>query len=383
MIIRARNLLDQTAQYSFLSASGTANAAVLTVKNINSFNASQAIQLGKSGEELTEIQLLGTGTPSGVSLTLAGSTNYAHPIDTPVYAVKYDKIVFEVSTAGTAGTATAIASGTVPITPDSLYTDFDHTTGTSTYAYKTKYYNSVTTEVSLESDWITSAGYDFYSLAAIRERVKNKLLNAGFVGDDSVFHDWINEYMEILTNKVIDVNQDYNLGSTNVAFTASGELGTITATDFKQVRRAWYTENGNDIYTMTKMESVTPRPSQEFSETQPFFYMYDYNTMARWPHDLAGTAKVLYYRLTPVLVNETDLLPIPMRGYTKGFVDYVLAQAYRKDSKADMATSLEASAMAHADRFMRDMTPRNKTSGGMIDIVESVGEDGVDFYYRV
>ncbi len=382
MIIKARNLLDQSAQVTYLTQLEASGTTTLHVKNADGYAAAQwAIQLGKTGEEQSEIRVLGTAIPSGTSLSVGTATSFSHPTDTPVYAVKFDKVIWLRSVTGTAGAGTVFATSN--ITPDSDYSQYDDTTGAATYAYKAAWYNSVTDGTSTYSDWLTSSGYDFYSLAAIRQRVKNKLLNAGFIGDDSVLNDWINEYMEILTNKVIDVNQDYNLGSTNVAFAASGELGTITDTDFKQVRRAWYTENGNDVYTMTKMESTTPRPSQEFSETQPFFYMYDNNVMARWPHDLAGTAKVLYYRLTPVLVNETDLLPIPMRGYTKGFVDYALAQAYRKDSKLDVANTMEASAMAHAERFMKEMTPRTKSGPQMIDIVETVSEDGVDWYYRV
>jgi hypothetical protein len=381
MEIKVKNLLDQNAQVTYLTQLEAGGTTTLHVKNANGYGAYDwAVQLGKTGEEQSEIVLL-SSVPTGTTLTVATATNFSHPTDTPAYAVKFDKIIWLRSITGTSGAAAAFATTT--ITPDSDFTRYDDTSGASTYAYKSAYYNSVTDSTSTYSDWLTSSGYDFYSLASIKQRVKDKLLNAGFIGDDSVLRDWVNEYMEILTNKVIDVNQDYNLGSTNVAFGASKELGTITDADFKQVRRAWYTEASGVTYTMTKMESTTPRPDQVFTETQPYFYMYDNNVMARWPHDLAGTANVLYYRLSPVLVNETDTLPTPMRGYTKGFVDYALAQAYRKDSKLDIAQVMENSSMAQAERFMKEMTPRSKSGPQMIDIVESCGEDGVDWYYRV
>jgi len=382
MIIKVKNLLDQNAQVTYLTQLETSGTTTLHVKNANGYASPQwAVQLGKTGEEQTEIKVLTNTAISGTSLALATATGFSHPTDTPVYAVKFDKIIWLRSTTGTSGSATAFATTT--ITPDSDFTQYDDTSGVSSYAYKAAYYNSVTVSTSSYSDWLTISGYDFYSLASIKQRVKDKLLNAGFIGDDSVIKDWINEYMEILTNKVIDVNQDYNLGSTNISFSGTAELGTITAADFKQVRRVWYTEDGNSIYTMTKMESTTPRPNQVFTETQPFFYMYDNNVIARWPHELSGTAMMLYYRLTPVLVNESDTLPIPMRGYTKGFVDYVLAQAYRKDSKLDIAQAMESSAMSHAEQFKKEMTPRSKTGPQMIDIVETVSEDGVDWFYRV
>jgi hypothetical protein len=380
MQIKVRNLLDQSAQVTYLTQLENSGTTTLHVKNANGYATNQwAVQLGKTGEEQSEIGLI-SGAPSGTSLGLATATNFSHPTDTPVYAVKYDKVIWFRSITGTAGAAAALATSN--ITPDSDFTQYDDTSGASTYAYKAAWYNSVSDGTSTYSDWLTPSGYDFYSLSSIKQRVKDKLLNAGFIGDDSVLKDWINEYMEILTNKVIDVNQDYNLGSTNVAFSSTNELGTITESDFKQVRRAWYTEGAGAVYTMTKMESITPRPNQVFNEVTPYFYMYDNNVMARWPHDTAGTANVLYYRLTPVLVNETDALPTPMRGYTKGFVDYALAQAYRKDSKESLAATMEASAMAHADRFMKEMTPRTKTGSGYIDIVETVSEDNVDLFFR-
>jgi len=381
MVIQCRNLLDQSAQTTYLTQLEAGGTTTLHVKNANGYADDQwAVQLGKTGEEQSEIRVL-NGVPSGTSFAIGTATSFSHPTDTPVYAVKYDKIIWFRSITGTVGAAAVLATSN--ITPDSDFSQYDDTSGASTYSYKAAWFNSVSGGTSSLSDWLLSAGYDFYSLASIKQRVKDKLLNAGFIGDDSVLKDWINEYMEILTNKVIDVNQDYNLGSTNVTFAAASELGTITDADFKQVRRAWYTEGGASVYTMTKMESTTPRPDQVFTETQPFFYMHDNNVMARWPHDLAGTARILYYRLTPVLVNETDTLPTPMRGYTKGFVDYALAQAYRKDSKPDMANTMESSALGQADRFMKEMTPRTKTGPQMIDIVETVSEDGVDWYYRV
>jgi hypothetical protein len=382
MLIKVKNLLDQNAQTTYLTQLESSGTTTFHVKNANGYATNQwAIQAGKTGEEQSEIRVLSNALPSGTTLAMGTATSFSHPTDTPIYAIKYDKIIWLRSITGTAGAAAAFATSN--ITPDSDYTQYDDTTGASGYAYKAAYYNSVTDGTSTYSDWLTSSGYDFYSLASIKQRVKDKLLNAGFIGDDSVLKDWINEYMEILTNKVIDVNQDYNLGSTNVSFSGSNELGTITATDFKQVRRVWYTEASGVTYVMTKMESTTPRPNQVFTETQPYFYMYDNDVMARWPHTVAGTANVLYYRLTPVLVNESDSLPTPMRGYTKGFVDYALAQAYRKDSKLDIAQVMENSSMAQAERFMKEMTPRSKSGPQMIDIVESVGEDGVDWYYRV
>lgn len=379
MIIRVKNLLDSLSQNTNLTQLDASGVGTIHVQNTNGPSAQWALQLGKTGEEHSEIVLLGTAAPSGVTFVLSGTTKFDHPTDTPVYAVKYDQIVWKRSTSGTAGTATAFATSN--ITPDNDFTIYDDTSGAAAYAYKVSYYNSSIGTASSDSDWITPSGYDFYSLAKIRSRVKNKLFSTGFIGDDSIIDEWVNEYLEMMTNAAIDVNEDYNLGSTTVAFSGTAELGTISASDFKSVRRVWMTTNGVDYYKASKMTVIDVVPNQVFNETIPYYFMYDNNTISRWPHDNTGTANIVYYRLTPVLSNETDTLPVPMRGYTKGFIDYCLAQAKQKDGKPTEAQVYESSAMAQLERFKRELTPRNKSDQTTIQIVENVGQS-IDDYWR-
>jgi len=380
MLLRVINSLDQLAPFTFLTQAEAVGVGTVHVQSANSFSAQWAIQLGKTSEEKSEIVLLNSSTPAGTSLVSAGTLVNAHPTDTPVYAIKYDKIIFYRSTSGTGGAATALA--TTAITPDSEFTYYDDTTGATTYAYKTAFLNSAIPGTSSQSGWITPAGYDFYSLASMRQRVKDKLFSAGFIGDDSIITDWTNEYLEMMTNAVIDVNQDYALGSTSVAFSGTAELGTITAADFKQVRRMWMYD-GTNYFPATKMESTTPRNDQSFSASEPFFFMYGDNVFSRWPHDSAGTATILYYKLNAVLANDTDLLPTPMRGYSKGFVDYCLAMAYYKDGKPELGASKEGQAMGAVKQFQKEATPRSKTGPNFVEIVESVGEETSDFFLRI
>jgi len=191
---------------------------------------------------------------------ITGTTTYDHAADTPVYAIKFDQIIFKRSTSGTAGTATAMTDGTVTITPDSEYTIFDDTTGASTYAYRTQYRNSVSGETSSDSDWQTTEGFSFYSLAKIRDRVKRKLFGNNIIQDDQTINDWINEWIESMNNVAIDVNKDYSYGTVDVAFGTSG-LGTISTSNFKEVRRMWVTYNGTDysqsINPMSKVLSFS------------------------------------------------------------------------------------------------------------------------------
>jgi hypothetical protein len=358
----------------------TAGDSTIPVQNVNGPSAQWAIQMGKTGVDKAEIALLTNAAPSGTTYLISGTLKYEHPQDEPVYAIKYNQIVWSRSITGTAGAAVAFATSNIE--PDEEFTMYDDTSGASTYAYKAQYYNSAIGTASTASDWITAAGYDFYSLAAIRQRIKNKLFSTGFIGDDSVIDDWINEYYEMMTNTIIDVNEDYNLGSTNVSFSGTAELGTITDADFKQIRRVWFTSDGVNYYTAEKMTSIDVRANQIFNETMPYYYMLGNNVISRWPHELPGTASILYYKLNSILVNETDLLPTPMRGYTKGFVDYCLAQAKQKDGKKDEAQRLENQAFARLDKFKTESTPRNKSGPTNISLVETVSDDATDIWFR-
>jgi hypothetical protein len=367
MIVRVKNNLDQIAPSTLLSFPETAGASSWKVQNINPFTASWAVQAGNTGEEQTEIKVLSASAPSGTAISLTTNATYDHPADTQLFAIKFDQVIFKRSTSGTAGTALSVA--TVNITPNLTFTQYDDTSG------------AVTTEVSADSDWLTPAGYSFYSLAKLRQRVKNKLFDSGFIKDDSTIDDWINEWMEILNGAAIKVNKDYLLGTTTVGFGANVELGTITATDFKEARRVDFTNDGVSYFMGTKMDSTGFLKSQVFNSTHPYFFYQGDTVIGRRPYDTASTALISYYKVVPVLVNDTDELPTSMHLYTKSFVDWAVAQALWVDGKEERAQVREKVAYAERDRFISEITPRADTNVVMLDISEPTsGADDEGWY---
>lgn len=380
MLIQARNTLDVRALNSYVSSNIAAGVGTVPVKNINSFAANQAVQLGKTGEELSEIKLISSGAPSGTAIVLTANTTYAHPTDTPVYAIKYDKMIFKRSTSGTAGTATAITSGTVSIAPDSEYTQFDDTSALSTYAYKACYLNSVTGEISSDSDWITPSGLTFYSLSKLRSRVKEALFSAGYIKFESSIDDWINEWVEQMTNSAIKVNQGYAMGTTSVAFGTAG-LGTITVSDFKQPRKVEITYNGM-LY-----ENSTEIPLNRFSESDSFTSVYPQHswngdtTFQVRPQSTGGTARISYYALGQKLINDIDELTLTLRGYTTGCIEYALYRAYDNDEKHDTADRHYGKFVEQKSNFISEITPRDQTGPKIIDMVEELSGRTDDLEY--
>ena len=96
------------------------------------------------------------------------------------------------------------------------------------------------------------------------------------------------------------------------------------------------------------------------------------------PADSAGTAELVFYRFGTPLANDTDELAVPMRTYTRSFVDYGVAQALYKDEKDTSADRKMAVLNAQKNEFVLNLGARDKSSNTMIDLTEPItGEDSV------
>lgn len=333
-----------------------------------------AVQIGETGQEQTEVVI---GTNSNGTTITSPATRYEHPADTPVYFIKYNQVVFERSTTGTSGTATPMSSGTITYQANDFFTVFDDTTGSSTYGYRTYFRNSVLDVNTTESDWITFAGHDFYSLGRMRNRMRRKLWNSQYL-EDADIDDWINECKDMMANKVTAANEDYAMGTVNVGFGTDG-LGTITAADFTFPRRIWITYNGSDRYVSTKFNINDITPNQIYSSSHPYHAWLDNNVFIVRPEESGGTAEVTFQRFGTTMVNDTDILPIPMRSYTNIFVDYCKSQALSKDGKEDKAQVIMARVGTAIEDFALNIAPRDRTGPTRVSIVEPVSGD--NFWY--
>jgi len=378
MLLKTKNTLDLNAPVTYLTSSVSAGGTAFPLQNINQFTGSWAIQLGKTGEEKAEI-LIASSNISGTQITTTGTSRFDHQTDTPIYAIKYDQLVFERSTLGTSGAATPVTNGTINITPDSKFTFFDDTSGSTAYAYKTYFRASLLSVNSTESDWITSAGFTFYSKAKMRQRIRGKLYDSSYIPQDSDLDDWINEWMEVMTNAAIDVNKDYSLGTVDIDFGGTAQLGTITSTDYKDIRRVWFTYDGGNTWVKATKKDITGfEPTELFNQSHPYYFFQGDNIIGRLPNDVAGSARLVYYKTTPLLVEDTDELPVVMHNYTKSFVDYGEAQARKRDGKIDEGTNLENNAKLGLQKFTSQITPRSFSGAVYIEQIEpSDGQDAL------
>lgn len=381
MIISTRNFLTNEpwvpiTRTTHLEVAGTGN---IRWENPNGFAASWAVQIGDTGEEQSEITILSASTPNGTAGTMTANTLYEHPADTPVFGIKYNQVVFLRSTTGTAGAATVMTNGTVTIAPDGINTIFDDTSGSTSYAYKTRFRNSVLDVVSSDSDWIIPGGYSFYSLGKIRERAKERLFSSKFIKSDLTLNDWANEWYYSMINAAVSVNQSYAIGTADVGFGTNG-LGTISTSNFKQVKRVDISYDGGSTWFLSTNNDYSWYPrGQTFLSSHPYHQWRGDNVFEILPAESGGTARLEFYTFGTTLVNDSDELPVPLRPYTKSFVDYIQATAYLKDGKTGEYQNKMAEAIAERNNFLTEISPRDKTGNTSIKIVEPLTGD--DFWY--
>lgn len=377
-LIRIKNTLDNEAPNSYLGVPHSAGGTALSIRNPAGFQSSWAVQIGKTGEELAEILILGTATPSGTVLNTLGTLKYSHPTDTPVFSIKFDKIIISRSTSGTSIGASPI--GTVNIQPDNIYTQYEDTSGQTSYYYRASFTNSTvgTSSTSEESAWIGGSGFSFSSRAKLRERTKSKLYDAGYIKNDETINDWLNEWLETMNNTAVATREDFSLGSTNVSHGTDG-FATINVSDFIDVRRVWFTNDNSSFYEGDRIESNEYGPSQTFSAMSPKFYYHSDNVLAKLPNGSEGTASILYYKIQPTLNNDDEELPVVMKPYTNSFVNYALGQAYMLDQKDKLGVNFLTLANNDLEKFKNNITPRGKTGPKFIQFTDSVSSEDYDY----
>lgn len=376
MIISLQNDLTkvQGIQQTYVASATSAGGTASPVRNIDGFNANWAVQIGQTGEETAEVLVL-SGTPSGTQFNFGTSPShtggtflFAHAQDTPLYQIHYDQVVFYRSTAGTAGPFSALA--TVSLQPDNLYTQYDDTTGATGYAYYAQYYNSVSGDLSGSSSIFVPGGPTFYSLQKLRQRVKDQLFSAGYIKDDSVITDWINQWYELMTNAAIKVNQGYLIGTNSYSFGTAG-LGTVTDSAFKQPLKMEVTYDG---ITFVPSQEIKIYDYSELDYFDAFFPRHAWlgeTVFEILPHTQAGTVRLTYStRFTP-LVNDSDELTQTLKAYTTSCVEYCLGVAYGLDQKDTQSQQHLALYGQSKQDFIDEITPRDESGIKTISFSES------------
>lgn len=369
MFIRIKNTLADNSPKSNLSSAIQAGATSIPVKNINDFQINYYTQLGLTGEERSEIVQV-AGTPTGGTFA-SGATRFPHPTDTPAFAIKYNQIIIKRSTTGTAGSATAY--GTVTITPDQTFTQFEDTTASTGYAYKTQFYNSYLDVSSAESNWITTSGYGPYTRGGLRDAVRRRIKNIPGILDDDI-NLFLNEYMEMMRSAAVQINEDYGLGTLNIEVGAGTQEYVVTDPLHRSPARVWMIADGGTV-PYRPIYTAEINPGMDYS-WDPRFYLPGDGVIGVLPvPSQGGTLQIIQNEIDSRLDSDDQELPQPMKPYTTGFIDYATSLCYRQDGKDNLADSKERLAMSKIDLFRREINPRQRMTNEQVSLVMDT-----DFY---
>lgn len=159
MLITTLNPSTDDYEKSYLSNPYSAGATTVLIKNADRFTASDRIMIGEMGLEATEIVTLSAVGADSQTLTI-GATLYAHEADAPVYKLRFDQVkIYRSITTDTTSAYSLLTTQNLDVDNADLETNYDDTTGASSYFYKTSLYHSISTLESAKGDSIGGGGY--------------------------------------------------------------------------------------------------------------------------------------------------------------------------------------------------------------------------------
>lgn len=187
--------------FTYLTAEAASGTAALTVENIVDFAVNLVLQIGETGDEITEvIKTHALTAPSGTTITLASNLAKTHSPYTKIYIILYDQVEFSHAETAT-GSKTVMTTKT--LTPDRYETSYDDDTYASGY-YFIRFKNTIGTTYSDYSDPIPFSGLAVNTVGfAINWALKRNKLQGFTENIDYQFClDDINSCLQFITGKL-------------------------------------------------------------------------------------------------------------------------------------------------------------------------------------
>lgn len=345
-----RTYLD--ADYS----SGTS----LTVRNNSGMTANYFVVVGEPGQEQTECKQI-SSTTGNTTITLASALKFAHPKSTPVYLTKWDKWSLERAST-LAGVYTEVTESPVFIKWEDkeLATLIENVSGSSSYFYKWRPLNSVTSTYGSYSDVLAGGGQERSTVGYVINQVKRNPLAKDV--DDETIIEYFNDFQELVYEEMPKAWW-FKKEGTQVATAVDTYKYSITTnwSDFLSMNYMLYryVSGSTDVtYPLTfsplvefyNFKADSDQPSDDYAKywtvlppdsTSPKGYIGIHPTPKSDDCYLAP----VYNRSLTDLDTFGDTLVVPK---PKGYVDYAL---YRiaGDIKLDMSNADKYNSIVRSD----------------------------------
>lgn len=242
-----RVLIENTS-YSYLVDNYASSSSTIFLVSTDGFAVDDFLiieEIGKESAEMFRISAINTVTGE-VTLVdkdnVAATTKYAHSESTKVYRVAFNQIKFYWTAAAgditdedpTFDTLNQLGTA-VDIDPSDYYTTYTDEFNSTGFGWFT-YYNSVSTEDSIESNPIPYAGFDGNTVAQVFADF-DSLMNTKelrLISMEDKFS-WLNEALSLVTNKLNLNNAEYFVSTRQTLSVVAGTAEYILPSDFSDL----------------------------------------------------------------------------------------------------------------------------------------------------
>ena len=337
------------------------SGTTLTVRNNDGFTAGYYVVVGEPGQEQTESAQI-VSTTGDTTITIAGALKFSHPKSAPIYESKWNQWSVERSSSAT-GTFATITSSPFDIEWDNkdLATLVEDVSGSSSYFYKWRPYNSYSTSYGSYSDVLSGGGQTRNTVGYVITQVKRNPLAKDI--EDEVIIEFFNDFQELVYEEIPKAWWFLKEGTqaSTVADTYKYSISDNWS-DFLSMKYMLYRYTNGDDVDVTYPLSFSPQIefyNLKADSDQP---SDDYAT--RWsflPPDSDSALGYIGLHPTP---DSTDCYLAPVYNFAltdlstfgdtlvvpkpKGYVDYAL---YRiaSDIKLDMSNADKYNSMIRSD----------------------------------
>jgi len=328
-----------------LTANSAAAASSLTVASNDDIAANDYLSLGNPGEEQTELVRVASITGNN-TVTLSGTTKFAHSSGTAIFRSLYNQISLERKPS--AGAYALIVEGLIDIDIDAPdgFTIVSVAAGISTDTYKWRFYNAASGTYSSYSDELAGTGLGRTSVGYLIAEVRQF---AGIPDHQALSDEQIIKYFNDCHDR-IEANYDrwwFLLTETTSTVTTASQYNYALPSDFARMEALLF----DDTQLNYRLHFV---PLPEFDQlriddaTMPDDDTLKYYTLLPpdgdsakgyfGVHPVPETSSLVftvrYYKEMATLDSFGDTTPVPLPEI---LVNYSLSQYYK--SKENFTTA--------------------------------------------
>lgn len=370
-------LLDETFK-TYLSTDYSSGTA-LEVLNTNSFAVDDILVVGEPTEELTEAKDVDAVADKDTLTLPAGGLNFAHGKGTPVYKSPWDQVSIE-GRSSSAGTFAQLVLTNIQWDNKQKETVYYHSSGSDSWEYRFRFYNSITTTYSEYSPTLTGQGFNRNQVGYMLREVKKlaNLTNQTVVTDYEIIRQF-NKAQDIIYAHnprywflLVD-SYKQNTGISSVGGQSVYDLDVYSNFGHLESLRAHYNNGGTSkIYHLEKKSAVEfdhlisdlSASDNDWTEMYKLLPADSSSDIGYFQVDpvpqTTGITKFYpnYYEKMQDLDDISDETQVP---YPSMLEEYALGYVYRVKGDDVKAKSYEAGLISdNEDRVPRDLLVLDK-----------------------